>query len=89
MKKFKSFIFAFCALVFFAIGKFVKTFSKNVQTATVLQGLQDGNNSIAEYTSNYPELISNICMLIGVLILIFGFVYTWKQYKILKKEEEK
>lgn len=73
------------ALLSFAFGimaSAVETFvQNNVQTAAVMQGLADGNNSVAEYTKLLPHtaggimiLLAVFCFAKAVLIVIKFFV---------------
>lgn len=43
---------------------------KNVETSLVLQGLKSGNNTVAEYSKNIPEIIHFIFSILGLVFTI-------------------
>ena len=55
------------AFLFGGAAPLVGTFTQNnVQTAAVLEGLRNGSNAVATYTTNLPYIAGVICLLIAI-----------------------
>ena len=74
----KTIVFTF---LFSFISRIVELFCTNVQTSAVLNGLKNGNNSIAEASQNLPHIISGVFSFIAVIIFISGIIKIIKEIK--------
>ena len=55
------------AFLFGGAAPLVGTFTQNnVQTAAVLEGLRNGSNAVATYTTNLPYIAGVICLVIAI-----------------------
>lgn len=54
------------AFLFGGAAPLVGTFTHNVQTAAVLEGLRNGSNAVATYTANLPYIAGVICLVIAI-----------------------
>ena len=55
------------AFLFGGAAPLVGTLTQNnVQTAAVLEGLRNGSNAVATYTSNLPYIAGVICLVIAI-----------------------
>lgn len=54
------------AFLFGGAAPLVGTFTQNVQTAAVLEGLRNGSNAVATYTEILPNIAGVICLVIAI-----------------------
>ena len=55
------------AFLFGGAAPLIGTYTQNnVQTAAVLEGLRNGSNAVATYTTNLPYIAGVICLLIAI-----------------------
>jgi len=78
----RKFIFNFFFfLIFCSLSRLVGVFTTNVKTAMVLEGLRTGNNSIAEYTNNFPQVVSVVFLIIALYFAARASVAIIKYFK--------
>lgn len=83
MKKWKktsiktiTFTFLFCF-----ISRIIELVCTNTQTYVYLNGLKNGNNSVAEATQNLPHIISEIFVLLAAIVFVSGIIKIIKEIK--------
>lgn len=78
---------ALLSLAFGIMASAVETFvQNNVQTAAVMQGLANGNNSVAEYTKSLPRIAGAMMILLAALFFVKAVTVVIKFFA--KKSED-
>jgi len=81
----RKFAVNICISIFFiGVSSLVETFvQNNVQTAAVMFGLANGDNSVAEYTSSWPFIANAVFIglavwfLIKAIVIVINFFRFW------------
>ena len=76
-------------------GRIAETFTKQVQTAAVIEGYKNGNNMVSAYTNNIPHFIAiglytfaAFVFLLGMVNVINDIIKIINDYKKRKNESK-
>lgn len=73
--------YAIFVVITYIISRICMTFAYNAKTQFVIEGLKNGNNSIAEYTYGLPDYCGIFFSGITILLLILIAKNVIKEYK--------
>lgn len=86
--KIKLILYSVFVVITYIISRICMTFAYNVKTAFVIEGLKNGNNSIAEYTYGFPDYCGIFFSGITILLLILIAKNVIKEYIFGGENEE-